>query len=95
MDYLVHGSPGNQQLLDAQYGQSKPGLNLENLRALMVPVPPAQERIAIVERLSCAQVSVEIEAEYLRQLCALKHGLMEDLLTGRVRVMPLLDEVGT
>ncbi|MBZ8143421.1 hypothetical protein CLD22_26650 [Rubrivivax gelatinosus] len=53
--YLMEGSPGNAQLLDAQYGQSKPGLSLENLRALRVPQVPDQERNLILERIRSAQ----------------------------------------
>ncbi len=88
--FLVQGAPGNRQLLDAQYGQSKPGLSLDNLRNLCIPVPRTTERELIVDRLSCAQERVEEESQYANQLRELKVGLMEDLLTGRVRVTPLL-----
>jgi type I restriction enzyme, S subunit len=88
--YLMRGSPGNQQLINAQYGQSKPGLSLENLRNLTIPAPPDPERPMITQRLSSAQKHIEREVDYLTQLHALKFGLMDDLLTGRVRVTPLL-----
>lgn len=88
--FLVQGAPGNKQLLDSQYGQSKPGLSLDNLRNLYIPVPPTSERELIVERLSCVQERVDEEIRYASQLRELKSGLMDDLLTGRVRVTPLL-----
>lgn len=88
--FLVQGAPGNKQLLDSQYGQSKPGLSLDNLRNLYIPVPPTSERELIVERLSCVQERVDEESRYASQLRELKSGLMDDLLTGRVRVTPLL-----
>ncbi len=86
MNYLAPGSPGNQQLLDAQYGQSKPGLNLDNLRDLWVPMPAEAERVAIVERISGIRSRLEGEVGYAGQLQALKSGLMQDLLSGRVGV---------
>lgn len=88
--YLVHGAPGNQQLIDAQYGQSKPGLNLENLRDLRVPYPSSEEGAAIVGRIASFYERIETEELYSAQLHELKSGLMDDLLTGRVRVTPLL-----
>lgn len=91
MHYLAQGSPGNQQILDAQYGQSKPGLNLDNLRDLVIPVPNSEERDEIVERLWCSQIKIEREAAYSSKLRLLKAGLMEDLLTGKVRTTNLLE----
>lgn len=92
MHYLVKGSPGNRQLMDAQYGQSKPGLNLENLRALWVPVPSTDEQSQIVERIENAHGRIGVENQFATGLRALKSGLMDDLLTGRVRVTSLLKE---
>lgn len=85
-NFLVPGAPGNQQLVEAQYGQSKPGLNLDNLRNLQIPIPRATERELIVGRLSAIQTSIEYEIKYVGQLRALKQGLMDNLLTGRVRL---------
>lgn len=92
MHYLVEGAPGNQQIINAQYGQSKPGLNLENLRNLCVPAPSEDERVAITERIACAYERIDIEGRFSAQLRELKQGLMNDLLTGRVRVTSLLEE---
>ncbi len=92
MNYFAPGSPGNRQLSDAQYGQSKPGLNLDNLRDLRLPLPSTNEREAIVERLSGTRTRIEGELTYARLMEELKQGLMHDLLTGRVRV-PMADTV--
>lgn len=89
MYYLVRGSPGNQQLTDAQYGQSKPGLNLDNLKALQIPIPPKNERSEIIDQLSRSQERIQREEESIEKLRILKQGLMTDLLTGRVRVTDL------
>lgn len=58
----------------------------EVLRATPLPLPPLreQEQIAsILESLEAAGIAAEREATLLDRL---KHGLMQDLLTGRVRV---------
>lgn len=95
MHYLVDGAPGHQQLIDAQYGQSKPGLSLENLRKLSIPIPPDEEQQMIIQRIHAAQDRGAMEQRYALQLRAMKEGLMGDLLTGRVRVTPLLDVLET
>jgi type I restriction enzyme S subunit len=93
MHFFVGGAPGHQQLVDAQYGQSKPGLSLENLRKFSIPIPPDEERQMIIQRIHGAQDRGDVEQRYAMQLRAMKEGLMDDLLTGRVRVTPLLDTV--
>jgi len=93
MHWLAQGSPGNQQIIDAQSGQSKPGLNLDNLRNFVVPIPPRGERRRILERLSCLQNQTNLELSSVASLRGLKAGLMQDLLTGRVRVTSLLAEM--
>lgn len=90
MHYLAPGAPGNQQLIDAQYGQSKPGLSLDGLRGLWIPIPSSEEQEQIIDRIMSAQNRIEIEGSYARQMRDLKSGLMDDLLTGRVRVTPLI-----
>ena len=65
------------------------GLNTIN-RSLLSAVPvavlpvPEQERVLAFAR--GASSRIEQESEALRKLRTLKHGLMDDLLTGRVRV---------
>lgn len=90
--FLVKGAPGNRQLLDAQYGQSKPGLSLDNLRSLVIPVPPQYERDELVGKIESIQARILAEKASLIKLITQKLGLMDDLLTGRVRVTPLLDQ---
>ncbi|PPJ44413.1 restriction endonuclease subunit S, partial [Rhizobium sp. KAs_5_22] len=65
-------------------------INLETLRPLVIalPKPAEQERIATAyEAADERQISNE---QSLRKLRHLKTALMQDLLTGKVRVTPLL-----
>ena len=58
------------------------------LRNLKLPVPPMEEQKRFLEHyLQCTHM-IEAEEGYLAKLRQQKHGLMHDLLTGRVRVRP-------
>jgi type I restriction enzyme S subunit len=48
--WIVSPVHGRKQLLDAAYGEGKPGLNLDNIRGLFVSVPPFKEQQEIVRR---------------------------------------------
>ncbi|WP_312909149.1 restriction endonuclease subunit S [Natronosalvus caseinilyticus] len=67
-------------------GTAQPKLNQKVLNSLKVPKPPKSEQDEIADVLN--QVTAKIEQEYKRRtiLQELKRGLMQDLLTGKVRV---------
>lgn len=67
-------------------------INSTQLKAFDVPVPPLSEQSAIVEILQSHQRRLEQENTSMNKLQAQKAGLMDDLLTGRVRVTPLLKD---
>jgi type I restriction enzyme S subunit len=50
--YLVSDTGGRKQLNAFAYGAGKPGLNLNNIRQVKIPVPPLQAQKAIVSRIS-------------------------------------------
>lgn len=61
-------------------------INKTQLRNFPVPCPPVEEQDRILERLFAQEEQIEEEREYGEKLKYLKTGLMQDLLTGRVRV---------
>ena len=73
-------------------GGNREGLNYQEVKSILAPLPKQ------VERTRFAHISAEIHdaiqseldnyAKYLR----LKTGLMQDLLTGRVSVEPLIEK---
>ncbi len=63
-----------------------PGLNRNDVYELKVPLPPLQEQRRIAEILTAADQRIEKEEAYRDKLLQLKKGLMQDLLTGKVRV---------
>jgi len=50
---------GQEQLLGKRYGETKPGLNLTNIRMLEVPFPPMREQRRIVAHLDDLQAQVD------------------------------------
>lgn len=68
--------------------------NLPKSRLLAMPVafPGTAEQSAIAALVDAADNRIATEASALEKLRAQKSGLMDDLLTGRVRVTPLLQE---
>lgn len=67
-------------------------INRTKLDRLLVIVPPLSEQRKIVDNVSGNELRIELERQQLAKLKAQKSGLMNDLLTGRVRVTPLLQE---
>ena len=66
-------------------------INSTQLKAFPLMLPPPEEQRAIVEKLAGLDLRVESEARTKQKLLAQKSGLMDDLLTGCVRVTPLLE----
>ncbi len=72
-----------------------PNLNTTIIGKLLIAKPPVAEQIAIVERIESHDDRLRAEESELAKLEALKHGLMDDLLTGRVRVPVSPQEVAS
>ncbi|QKE40314.1 MAG: hypothetical protein HO274_02445 [Ferrovum myxofaciens] len=69
-----------------------PDLGLDKISNFIVPKPPLEEQRQIAERLVALQTRIDADSNDYAKLVTLKSGLMDDLLTGRVRVTPLLAE---
>ena len=62
------------------------GVSGGDIAQFPMPQPPAEEQVLIESAHAAAEVRVDQEQRELKKLRTLKHGLMDDLLTGRVRV---------
>lgn len=60
-------------------------LNLEQVKNIKLPMPPLPEQRRIAEILTAADDRIEKEERYRDKLLQIKKGLMQDLLTGKVR----------
>jgi len=59
---------------------------------IQIPLPPLPEQKRIASILSQIDEAIEKEKKYKEKLERIKRGLMEDLLTGKVRVNHLIEE---
>lgn len=72
-------------------GVAVQGINLRDVRRIPVARPPAAEATELVDLIDAASVRIEDEMQDLAKLTLCKLALMDDLLTGRVCVAPLLN----
>ena len=78
-------------LLSNLQGSGQPNLNKGNIDNLIIALPPLPEQERIASVLSQVDAVIEKETAYRDKLSRIKQGLMEDLLTGKVRVTTLLE----
>lgn len=90
---LVYTQPGVQtQVMGRAVGSTMANLNTSILAAITIARPPVTEQNEIAKRLKSLNKRIRFEEEELEKRRFEKNGLMDDLLTGRVRVSPLLAE---
>lgn len=89
----------NHVVLDEMIRQSHGGVGLqhvtkEDLKRINFVVPKIEEQERVIQIAKTIDDSIETEKKYLSKLKSIKQGLMQDLLTGKVRVTHLLDKGG-
>jgi type I restriction enzyme S subunit len=77
---------GQLQIDRLNAGGNRQGLNYEQLKSFWIPWPESEERDRIAAVLDAHDARIRAEEAYRDKLVQVKRGLMEDLLTGRVRV---------
>ena len=79
---------GQQQLLGQRYGQGKPGLNLTNIRSIVIPVPPLDEQRRIVAYLDSVQARLaslrEVQSAAGEELSALLPSVLDKAFKGEL-----------
>lgn len=80
------------QVLPLTVGSNYPAVNCSDLLNLYIPLPPLPEQHRIASILSHIDEVIEKEERYKEKLERIKQGLMQDLLTGKVRVNHLIEE---
>ncbi|WP_135605528.1 restriction endonuclease subunit S [Methanococcoides sp. NM1] len=88
-DYLsiwINSDYGKRQVLEGQGGLAQQHFNVGEMRNLLVHVPGINEQQRIAEILTAADQRIEKEESYRNKLLQIKKGLMQDILTGKVRV---------
>lgn len=67
--------------------------DMDHLLAVNVAVPTLSEQSRIVRAFDELQQAIDLNNKHAKKLRSLKTALMQDLLTGKVRVTPLLDKM--
>lgn len=81
----INSFAGRKQIDRFQAGLAQKHFNLGALRDLRFAVPSLEEQNRIVQKVSSITDVLEQKREYKERLQNLKKGLMQDLLTGKVR----------
>ena len=74
------------QLISMSSGGAQPNISQEIIRAFKIPLPSLQEQQKIAEIFSIIDKKLEIEREEKAKLERIKRGLMDLLLTGKIRI---------
>ncbi|APG27075.1 hypothetical protein A7E78_04030 [Syntrophotalea acetylenivorans] len=86
--WIVSPANGRRQLEDWAYGAGKPGLSLEQIRSLLVALPPLAEQLQVtaeVERL--LSIVAETEAQIDANLCRagrMRQSILKQAFSGRL-----------
>lgn len=84
--HVLRSELGQKQVRRYVKGSAQPGLNLQDVEMFWIPLPERDEQRAIA-RILDHHIENELSAtNELEKLHQLKSGLLDDLLTGRVRV---------
>lgn len=83
---LLSGPFMKQRYKDMGSGSAQPQLPIKSLEQIEIPLLPKEEQKQIAEILSEIDNKIEINKLIKNKLTQLKKGLMQDLLSGRVRV---------
>jgi len=79
------------QMIRVKPGSEHKRFWISEYSKLYIPLPPLPEQQKIAEILSQIDQTIEKEEQYKEKLQKIKQGLMQDLLTGKVRVNKLLE----
>ncbi|NMZ77000.1 hypothetical protein HBO32_28285 [Pseudomonas nitroreducens] len=80
-------------IMSRAFASNQASINRETICSVPVLLPPMDEQAAILTVAMAHDSRRDEEIRELAKLQTLKAGLMDDLLTGRVRVTPLLESV--
>lgn len=93
LELVLQFSRSRRQIQASAVGTSESMVKISSaiVSGLVVAIPSSAEQVEIIHRLDALLQKLKSEREVLDSMMAIKIGLMDDLLTGRVRVTPLLD----
>ena len=90
---FLNAQEGQRQIMSLQAGGNREGLNFQQVRSIALALPPVAEQIEIAKTVSSIESNIRSLNRKFSDLADLKKALMQDLLTGKVRVKPDSPEV--
>ena len=84
--YYLNSLDGRERLSQIFVGSTVPHINTSDLKKFLVPLPSLDEQVSIRKTLFSVDAVIDTIAEKLEYNQSLKKALMQDLLTGKVRV---------
>jgi len=90
--YYLLGILGKKEIKIVISSTTQDALSMSNIRTIRLLLPSLPEQQRIAEILSQLDQTIEKEEQYKEKLERIKQGLMEDLLTGKVRVKNIIEE---
>jgi type I restriction enzyme S subunit len=85
--YVLRSPTGRNQVAAYMKGAAQPGLNCGDVEKFVVVLPPLPEQTAIAEVLSDMDAELAGLEQRRAKTRALKQGMMQELLTGRTRLV--------
>lgn len=93
VSYQLHTSEFRNSVVAVAVGQTMASLNTKILNGLTVALPPLEEQTFIAEVLFDMDTEIETLEARLAKARTLKQGMMQELLTGRIRLVSCLREL--
>lgn len=87
LGYVWQTSYLKRQILKESQGTKVLGISTARLKDVIIPIPPLSEQIRIANILSDMDTEIESLEAQLEKAQQIKQGMMQDLLTGRVRLV--------
>jgi len=84
--YSIMSDYGKQQLEDFSGGSTVAHMRVPDCGKILIKTPPLDEQNKIVNSLGSVDASILVKEKKLNKLIGTKKALMQDLLTGKVRV---------
>jgi type I restriction enzyme S subunit len=88
--HSMNGPVSRKQVRGYEQGVTMKRINLGNLRRIEIALPSLPEQALVVERLAASQQHIVSTLQLSQKMRHQKAGLLDDLLSGRVRVAPLI-----
>jgi restriction endonuclease S subunit len=86
LNYFLNSYVGQNNIYRLSLGTTVSRINMEDIRKLLIPVPSSDEQKTIADIILSYDRMINYKEVNHRKLQSLKKSLMQDLLTGKVRV---------